>query len=177
MRDLIIKNGRIIDPSSERDEIADLYVIAGKVSAEPPDTDCEVIDARDLVVTPGLIDIHVHLREPGQTHKETIETGSHAAAAGGFSSIVCMPNTDPPADNPSAITWIADRAREGAWVNVFPTGAITKGLNGAEMAPIGSMVQAGIVAITDDGHCVQNHEVMRRAVEYARMFDLAVLDH
>ena len=177
MRDLIIKNGRIIDPSRQRDEIADLYVIGGKVSAELPNTHCEVIDARDLVVTPGLIDIHVHLREPGQTHKETIETGSHAAAAGGFSSIVCMPNTDPPADNPSAITWIADRVREGAWVNVFPTGAITKGLNGEEMAPIGSMVQAGIVAITDDGHCVQNHEVMRRAVEYARMFDLAVLDH
>ena len=177
MRDLIIRNGRVIDPSIDRDEIADLYVIGGRVSAEPPNNDCEVIDACNLVVAPGLIDIHVHLREPGQTHKETIETGSQAAAAGGFSSIVCMPNTEPPADNPSAITWISDRARAGAWVNVFPTGAITKGLNGEEMAPIGSMVQAGIVAITDDGHCVQNHEVMRRAVEYARMFDLAVLDH
>ena len=177
MRDLIIRNGRVIDPSIDRDEIADLYVIGGRVSAEPPNNGCEVIDACNLVVAPGLIDIHVHLREPGQTHKETIETGSQAAAAGGFSSIVCMPNTEPPADNPSAITWISDRARAGALVNVFPTGAITKGLNGEEMAPIGSMVQAGIVAITDDGHCVQNHEVMRRAVEYARMFDLAVLDH
>jgi len=177
MRDLIIKNGRIIDPSIARDEIGDLYVVNGRVSALPPSTDYDVIDACNLVVTPGLIDIHVHLREPGQTHKETIETGSQAAAAGGFTSIICMPNTDPPADNPSTITWIADRAGEGARVNVFPTGAITKGLNGEEMAPIGSMVQAGIVAITDDGHCVQNHEVMRRAVEYARMFDLAVLDH
>jgi dihydroorotase len=177
MMDLIIKNGRIIDPSMDRDEIADLYVIDGRISAQPPKGPCETIEARNLVVAPGLIDIHVHLREPGQSHKETVETGTRAAAAGGFSSIVCMPNTDPPADSASTITWITDRIRECALVNVFPTGAITKGLNGEEMAPIGSMVQAGIVAITDDGHCVQNHEVMRRAVEYAQMFDLAVMDH
>jgi dihydroorotase len=177
MMDLIIKNGRIIDPSMDRDEIADLYVIGGRISAQPPEGPCETIEARNLVVAPGLIDIHVHLREPGQSHKETIETGTQAAAAGGFSSIVCMPNTDPPADSASTITWITDRIRECALVNVFPTGAITKGLNGEEMAPIGSMVQAGIVAITDDGRCVQNHEVMRRAVEYAQMFDLAVMDH
>jgi len=177
MMDLIIKNGRIIDPSMDRDEIADLYVIGGRFSAQLPDGPCETIEARNLVVAPGLIDIHVHLREPGQSHKETVETGTHAAAAGGFSSILCMPNTDPPADSASTITWITDRIRECALVNVFPTGAITKGLNGEEMAPIGSMVQAGIVAITDDGHCVQNHEVMRRAVEYAQMFDLAVMDH
>jgi dihydroorotase len=177
MMDLIIKNGRIIDPSMDRDEIADLYVIGGRISAQPPDGPCETIEARNLVVAPGLIDIHVHLREPGQSHKETVETGTHAAAAGGFSSIVCMPNTDPPADSASTVTWITDRIRECALVNVFPTGAITKGLDGEEMAPIGSMVQAGIVAITDDGHCVQNHEVMRRAVEYAQMFDLAVMDH
>ncbi|MBV9130621.1 MAG: amidohydrolase family protein, partial [Verrucomicrobia bacterium] len=162
--DLIIKNGRVIDPSNDRDEIADLYVVDARISAQPPAGECETIDARNLVVAPGLIDIHVHLREPGQSHKETFETGSQAAAAGGFSSIVCMPNTDPPADNPSTITWITDRARASASVNIFPSGAITKGLNGEEMAPIGSMVQAGIVAITDDGHCVQNHEVMRRAV-------------
>ncbi len=173
---LIIKNGRIIDPASDRDEIGDLYVADGRISDQIPGNKCETIDARNLVVTPGLIDIHVHLREPGQSHKETIETGSRAAAAGGFSSIVCMPNTEPPADNASTIAWITDRA-QSALVNVFPTGAITKGLKGEEMAPIGSMVQAGIVAITDDGHCVQNHEVMRRAVEYARMFDLAVMDH
>jgi len=175
--DLIIKNGRIIDPTFDRDEVADLYVVDGRISAHPPEGECETIEARNLVVAPGLIDIHVHLREPGQSHKETIETGTQAAAAGGFSSVVCMPNTDPPADSASTITWITDRVRECALVNVFPTGAITKGLNGEEMAPIGSMVQAGIVAITDDGHCVQNHEVMRRAVEYARMFDLAVMDH
>jgi dihydroorotase len=177
MTDLTIKNGRIIDPANGRDEIADLYVVDGRISDQPPNGESETIDARNLVVAPGLIDIHVHLREPGQSHKETIETGSRAAAAGGFSSIVCMPNTDPPADSVSTISWITDRARVCASVNVFPTGAITKGLRGEEMAPIGSMVQAGIVAITDDGHCVQNHEVMRRAVEYARMFDLAVMDH
>jgi dihydroorotase len=175
--DLIVRNGRIIDPSIDRDEIADLYVVDGRISAHPPEKEFETIEARNLVVAPGLIDIHVHLREPGQSHKETIETGTRAAAAGGFSSIVCMPNTDPPADSASTITWITDRVRECALVNVFPTGAITRGLKGEEMAPIGSMVQAGIVAITDDGHCVQNHEVMRRAVEYARMFDLAVMDH
>jgi dihydroorotase len=177
MTDLILQNGRIIDPANDRDEIADLYVVDGRISALPPTGECEAIDAQGLVVAPGLIDIHVHLREPGQSHKETIETGTRAAAAGGFTSIVCMPNTDPPADSASTITWIIDRARENALVNVFPTGGITKGLNGEQMAPIGSMAQAGIVAITDDGHCVQNHEVMRRAVEYARMFDLAVMDH
>src|SRR5580704_730875 len=108
MIDLIIKNGRIIDPSIERDEIADLYVVDGRISAQPPEGEFETIDASAQVVAPGLIDLHVHLREPGQSHKETIETGSQAAAAGGFSSIVCMPNTDPPSDNASTIAWITD---------------------------------------------------------------------
>jgi dihydroorotase len=174
---LIIEGGRVIDPAAGRSEIADLFVANGKIVAERPAGDCETIDARGLVISPGLIDIHVHFREPGQTHKETIESGSRAAAAGGFTSVVCMPNTSPPADNPSSIAWIVDRARDTACVNVYPTGAITRELKGEEMAPIGGMVQSGIVAITDDGHCVQNHELMRRAAEYARMFDLAVLDH
>jgi dihydroorotase len=177
MKNLIIQGGRIIDPAVDRDEVANLYVVNGLVSDTPPTGRHETIDAKGLVVTPGLIDIHVHFREPGQSHKETIETGSQAAAAGGFTTVVCMPNTAPPSDSPSSVTWITDRARETACINVFPAGAITKGLAGEEMAPIGSMVQAGIVAITDDGHCVQNHELMRRAVEYARMFDLAVMDH
>src|SRR5262245_52509713 len=135
MRNLIIKHGRIIDPSTDRDEWADLFVVDGRVSDSPPGSDCQEIDPRGLIVAPGLIDIHVHLREPGQIQKETIESGSRAAAAGGFTSIVCMPNTDPPADNPSTITLISDRIRDTAHINVYPTGAITRGLKGEEMAP------------------------------------------
>jgi len=174
---LVIQRGRVIDPATHRDEIADLFIQDGRIVAEPPSPPLEAINASGLIVAPGFIDLHVHLREPGQAHKETIETGAEAAAAGGFTSIVCMPNTNPPLDNPSSVAWVVDRARKVAPVNVYATGAITKGLAGEEMAPIGSMVQAGIVAITDDGRCVQNHELMRRAVEYARMFDVTVLDH
>jgi dihydroorotase len=139
--------------------------------------DLDIIDATGLVVCPGLIDIHVHLREPGQSAKETIATGTRAAAAGGFASLVCMPNTSPLVDNPSVVAWIHEKASDEACVNVFPAGAITKNIAGEELAPIGSMRKAGIVALTDDGHCVQNHELMRRALEYARMFDLVVMDH
>ena len=175
----IIHGGRVIDPANGVDEIRDVYVRGGVIVAKEDLTSpgAARIDATGLVVAPGLIDLHVHLREPGQSAKETIETGARAAAAGGFTTIVCMPNTNPAADNPATITWINERARQKACVNVFPTGAITKGLKGEELAPIGAMVQAGVVAITDDGHCVQNHELMRRAVEYARMFELPVLDH
>jgi dihydroorotase len=179
---LIIRNGRVIDPANKRDEITDLYITDGKIvgskseirNAKP---EIEEIDARNLIVSPGLIDIHVHLREPGFGHKETIDSGARAAAAGGFTTVVCMPNTLPAADNPSTIAWVKDRAAAVACVNVLPTGAISKNLAGEELAPIGSLAQAGVVAITDDGHCVQNHEVMRRAVEYARMVNLPVLDH
>ncbi len=175
----LIRNGRIIDPANHRDEVADLRSREGKISkADGPETrDEEVIDATGLVVAPGLIDLHVHLREPGFAWKETIESGARAAAAGGFTTIVCMPNTVPAADNPSTIAWIKDRAAQVACVNVLPAGAITKNLSGEELAPIGSLAQAGVVAITDDGHCVQNHELMRRAVEYARMVGLPVFDH
>jgi dihydroorotase len=177
----IIRNGRVIDPANKRDEIADLVVIDGRIAEKSairtPHTEIEEIDARNLIVCPGLIDTHVHLREPGFSHKETIESGARAAAAGGFTTIVCMPNTSPAADNPSTIAWIKDRAAAVACVNVLPTGAISKNLTGEELSPIGSLAQAGVVAITDDGHCVQNHEVMRRAVEYARMVGVPVLDH
>ena len=178
----IIRNGRVIDPANNRDQIADLYIADGKIVGSKseipnPKFEIEEIDARGLIVAPGLIDMHVHLREPGFSHKETIESGARAAAAGGFTTVVCMPNTSPPADNPSTIAWIKDRAAAVACVNILPTGAISRNLVGEELAPIGSLAQAGVVAITDDGHCVQNHEVMRRAVEYARMVGVPVLDH
>ena len=185
---IIIRGGRLIDPANKRDEIADLYIVDGKIVDSKSEireeftrcggkSEIEEIDARGLIVAPGLIDIHVHLREPGFGHKETIESGGRAAAAGGFTTIVCMPNTSPTADNPSTIAWIKDRAMAIARVNVLPTGAISRNLAGEELAPIGSLAQAGVVAITDDGHCIQNHEVMRRAVEYARMVGVSVLDH
>jgi dihydroorotase len=176
MSAIVIRNGRIIDPANNRDEVADLFLVDGKIRNQPS-SECEVVDATGLIVSPGLIDIHVHLREPGFGWKETIESGARAAAAGGFTTVVCMPNTSPVADSPSTIAWIKDRAEEVASVHVLPTGAISKNLAGEELAPIGSLAQAGVVAITDDGHCVQNNELMRRAVEYARMFDLPVLDH
>ncbi len=177
----ILRNGRVIDPANKRDEVADLLIVDGKIAEKSEvsgqKSEIEEIDVEGLIVAPGLIDMHVHLREPGFSHKETIESGARAAAAGGFTTVVCMPNTSPAADNPSTIAWIKDRAAEAACVHVLPTGAISKNLAGEELSPIGSLAQAGIVAITDDGHCVQNHEVMRRAVEYARMVGLPVLDH
>ncbi|PYL44620.1 MAG: dihydroorotase [Verrucomicrobia bacterium] len=181
MSTTIIRNGRVIDPANKRDEITDLLLVDGKITDQSairsPPSEIEQIDASNLIVCPGLIDMHVHLREPGFSHKETIESGARAAAAGGFTTIVCMPNTSPVPDNPSTIAWIKDRASAIACVKVLPTGAISKNLAGEELAPIGSLAQAGVVAITDDGHCIQNHEVMRRAVEYARMVNLPVLDH
>src|SRR4051794_2715370 len=178
----IIRNGRIIDPSNKRDEVADVYTSDGKIVTSKsefrsPTSEIEEVDARGLIVAPGLIDMHVHLREPGFGHKETIESGARAAAAGGFTTVVCMPNTAPVPDNPGTIAWIKDRVSTISRVNVLPTGAISKNLAGEELAPIGSLAQAGIVAITDDGHCIQNHELMRRAVEYARMVGVPVLDH
>jgi len=181
MKATILRGGRIIDPANSRDEVADLLFVDGRIAdasqlstlnSQPSDIDCT-----GLVVAPGLIDIHVHLREPGQSAKETLATGAKAAAAGGFTSVVCMPNTSPAVDHPSVVTWILEKAKAEACVNIFPTGAITKGIAGEELAPIGSMHKAGIVALTDDGHCIQNHEVMRRALEYARMFGLVVMDH
>ena len=176
-----IRKGRVIDPANRRDEIVDLVIVDGRIAEKSairdPQSAIEEIDASGLIVAPGLIDMHVHLREPGFGHKETIESGARAAAAGGFTTIVCMPNTSPVADNPSTITWIKERAASAACVNVLPTGAISKNLAGEELAPIGSLAQAGVVAITDDGHCIQNHELMRRAVEYARMVEVPVLDH
>lgn len=175
-----IKNGRVIDPATGRDAQSDVFARDGQIVSSLTDEEkasAEVFDASGLVVCPGLVDIHVHLRDPGQTHKECIETGTRAAAAGGFTSVVCMPNTQPWADNAGTIQRIKDSARTKAIVNVFPTGCLTVGGEGKTLAPMGSLFRAGVVAVTDDGRCVQNNEVMRRAAEYAHMFGLPVVDH
>jgi dihydroorotase len=177
---LWIKNGRVIDPANNRDAKGDLFARNGVIVESLSDEEklaAEVVDASGAVVCPGLVDIHVHLREPGQTHKEDIASGTRAAAAGGFTTVVCMPNTSPPADNPGTIRRINDSITRNAVVNVYPTGCLTVDMAGERLAPIGSLKNEGIVAVTDDGKCVQNNEVMRRAVEYARMFDLPVMDH
>ncbi len=179
MSSLIIKNGRVIDPASKRDQVGDVFIADGKIVARlsaAQKKSAKVIDARGLVVCPGLVDIHVHFREPGQTHKETILTGAQAAAAGGFTTVVCMPNTAPVADNAGTVELINNAARKAA-VHVYPTGCITVGMKGSQLAPHGSLKKAGVVAITDDGLCVASNQLMRSAVEYAKMFDLPVLDH
>jgi dihydroorotase len=183
MNSLLLVGGRVVDPANRFDAAADLLLREGKVAAVGKDAaaqapaDAERLDVKGLVVCPGLIDMHVHLREPGQTAKESIASGTAAAARGGFTSVVCMPNTSPAVDNSGTVALIHERAAKEGVVNVFVTGAITKGLAGEELAPIGSLKKAGVVAITDDGHCVQNNDMMRRALEYAKMFDLPVLDH
>ena len=183
MNSLLLTGGRVIDPANRLDTVADLLILNGKIAAVGKDAaaqapgDIERFDAKGKIVCPGLIDLHVHLREPGQTTKENIATGTAAAARGGFTSVVCMPNTSPAIDNAGTVALIHERAAQHGVVNVFVTGAITKNIAGEELAPIGSLKRAGVVAITDDGHCVQNNELMRRALEYAKMFDLPVMDH
>jgi dihydroorotase len=177
---LWITNARVIDPAVKRNARGDLFIADGRFVAGftvGQKKSAKKIDAQGLVACPGLVDIHVHLREPGQTHKETIQTGSWAAAAGGFTTVVCMPNTSPVADNAGTIEYIHNAIEHGAVVHVHPTGCITVGQKGEQLAPTGSLKRAGVVAITDDGRCVQNNELMRCAVEYAKMFDLPVMDH
>jgi len=181
MNSLLLTGGRVIDPANNFDSIADVLLLAGKISAVGKKLSAPAgvatFDAKGKIVCPGLIDLHVHFREPGQTAKENIATGTAAAARGGFTSVVCMPNTSPAIDSASTVAFIHEcSAREGL-VNVFVSGAITKGIAGEEMAPIGGLKNAGVVAITDDGHCVQNNDLMRRACEYANMFGLPVMDH
>jgi dihydroorotase len=181
MATLLIKNGRVIDPASGRDGVADVWIEGGVVrgvgNGFSAPSGATVFDASGLVVAPGFIDMHVHLREPGFEHAETIETGSRAAAAGGFTSICPMPNTAPVNDNATVTSYIIEKARRHAVVNVFPIGAITKGSAGEELAAIGSMRQAGAVAISDDGRPVMNARVMRRAMEFARSLGIPVIDH
>ncbi len=177
MRDIFLQGGLVVDPATKREAKGDVLVREGKIAEGKPAKDALVLKVEGLVVTPGLIDPHVHLREPGQSAKETIASGTAAAVAGGFTSVIAMPNTSPVADGPNTIAWMRQRAKETGVANVFATGTISMGQKGEQLAPIGSLRQAGVVAITDDGHCVQNAELMRRALEYARMFDLPVLDH
>lgn len=181
---LLIRNGRLIDPAHRRDEVTDIMIENGKIgrigkSLKPdgPKSETQIIDGTDRWVVPGFVDLHVHLREPGFEYKETIKTGTEAAAAGGFTSVCCMPNTDPVNDNQAVTRMIRERARQEGVVHVYPIGAITKGSKGEELSEVGDLVEAGCVAITDDGKPVMNSEVMRRAMEYALAFDLTVIDH
>jgi len=181
---LLIRNGRLIDPAHRRDEITDVLIENGKISrigktlkSDGPKSETQIIDGTDKWVLPGFVDIHVHLREPGFEYKETIKTGTEASAAGGFTSICCMPNTNPVNDNQAVTRMIREKARREGLVHVFPIGAITKGSKGEELSEIGDLVEAGCVAITDDGKPVMNSAVMRRAMEYSLAFDLPVIDH
>jgi len=181
---ILIKNGKVIDPSQNIEKKMNILVDGNLIKEYPKNInqlekrkDVKVIDAKNLVVTPGLIDIHVHLREPGYEHKETIRTGTMSAAAGGFTSIACMPNTNPTNDNASVTDYILLKARTEGIVNVLPIGAITKSEEGEELAEIGEMYEAGCVAISDDGMPVTNSNLMRRAMEYIRAFDMPVIVH
>jgi dihydroorotase len=180
MARLLIKNGRVIDPAARQDGVADVWIEDGVIQGVGvglPTEGSDVIDATGLIVAPGFIDMHVHLREPGFEHAETIESGSRAAAAGGFTSICPMPNTMPVNDNATVTSYMIEKARRYAIVNVWPIGAITKASAGEELAAIGSMKEAGAVAISDDGRPVMNARVMRRAMESARSLGMPVINH
>jgi dihydroorotase len=183
MNSLLLTGGRVIDPANHLDARGDVLICEGRIAAVGADAlakapaEAERMDVSGKVVCPGLIDLHVHLREPGAVAKETIATGTAAAARGGFASVMCMPNTSPPVDDAGTVVLIRERAAQQGVVNVYVAGAISRGLAGEELAPIGSLKNAGVVAVTDDGRCAQNSELMRRAMEYAKMFDLPVLDH
>jgi dihydroorotase len=177
---LVIENGQVVDPATNFDQSADVAIEDGiirQIGVNIDTTGAETFDASGLFVAPGFIDMHVHLREPGFEYSETIESGSRAAAAGGFTSICCMPNTQPVNDSATVTSYIVDRARRCAVVNVFPIGAITKGSAGEELASFASMKEAGIVAISDDGKPVMNARVVRHAMEFARALDIPLIEH
>jgi dihydroorotase len=188
MRDennLLIQNGRVVDPAQNLDAVASVLILNGKVAeirkvadaaARAPEG-VPVLDARGKVVCPGLIDMHVHLREPGFEHKEDIASGTRAAARGGFTSVACMPNTSPVIDNSGIVDLIEHKSRLVGLVNVFPVGAATLGMKGEELANTSELVEAGAVAISDDGFPIQNNYIMRRVLEYASMFGISVISH
>jgi dihydroorotase len=180
-RPLVLRGGRIVDPSTGLDEVADLLLSDGRVEAMgqglgTPDG-ADERNVAGLVVCPGLIDLHVHLREPGYEHKETIATGARAAAAGGFTAVCAMPNTDPPIDDPATVGFVRAAGERAGAARVYPTGAISVGQNGERLTEIGEMVAAGAVAITDDGRPVANAGLMRVALEYSRTFGIPVASH
>ena len=177
---LIIKGGRVIDPANNLDAVADILVTGNKVVEVKNKIDNKngvVIDAKGKIVVPGLIDIHTHLREPGHEEEETIASGTRAAAHGGITTVFCMPNTHPALDNAPAVEFVLLKAQKEGIVNVFPVGCITKGSQGAELAEMGVLKKAGIIAVSDDGSPVMNAQVMRRGLQYSKMFDLPVISH
>ena len=179
---LLIANGHLIDPSGQENTGMNVLIEDGRVSAwlrqnESAPEDAEVFDASGMLVAPGFIDLHVHLREPGQEHKETIASGCAAAVAGGWTSVCPMPNTHPINDNAAITRYMIEQAEHAGLANVFPIGAISKESNGLELAEMGEMKAAGAVAVSDDGRPVPNAGMMRRAMEYAKDFDLPVVDH
>lgn len=179
-KSLWIKSGRVLDPGSGFDKVADVLIRNGRIvsigAVKKPPVGVELFEARGKLVVPGLIDMHVHLREPGREDEETIFTGAQAAAAGGFTAIICMPNTNPPIDNQETVQFVCQKAEE-APVKVYPVGAITRGRQGQELAEVADLVAAGAVAISDDGDPVRNSEIFRRALEYASMFHIPVISH
>ena len=182
----LIRGGRLIDPRNQVDDLMDIYIQQGKVidlqpvpakRASKSSPDYRVIPAEGMVITPGLIDMHTHLREPGFEYKETILTGTRAAVAGGFSAVVCMANTQPVNDNQSVTDYILQKAKEARLARVFPVGAVSAGLKGEVLAEYGELKMAGVIALSDDGRPVVNSQMMRRAMEYARTFDLPIISH
>ena len=180
MNTILIRSGRVIDPSQNIDQIADLWIQGDKILGIGPNLAAnpdQIIDAKGMIVTPGLIDMHVHLREPGREEDETIATGAHSAIVGGVTSVACMPNTQPAIDTQASAEFVILQAKRAGYANVFPIGAITKGREGKELAEIGRLVNGGAVAFTDDGTPVVSAEIMRRAMEYCKGFDKTVLSH
>jgi len=179
--ELVIKNGRVIDPSQGLDEIRDLHIADGVIKSGgrnlPTPAGAKEIDASGMIVSPGLIDMHTHLREPGREDEETLSTGTRAAAAGGFTSVCCMPNSIPVCDTRTSVKYIIANVAETGVVNVHPVAAITMGQNGDAITEFGDLVEAGAIAFSDDGHPVMNAEIMRRALQYSRMFNIPVLQH